>query len=344
MVRALESADIDVTILSSALTSGGSLKWFPTTNGGRISKSWIFYCGVLRAPVFNTFTSILSIYKQIKRMQKEERIDAILFYNFKPEAAWPAFFASKRYHIPIVVEYEDGYKHVKEMSWLKRKVFLLTETTVKKRIKKAIIANSLMKSEFPTPCFVLRGIVNPTFHHRCKTYMKCRNERFTILYSGGLDPSRGVQILLKSLEYLKIPCEVQITGKGELNSADERVQVLGFLPYDQVLARMMQADLLVQCQLVNDQFASVSFPSKLFEYIATGNSVVSSSLPDVVDFGANRLSYYNNDDPKELAERIMEVFHQWEAGLDHNHKTTDLCEDNLPEAIGERLAAFLDEI
>ena len=340
LVRALECADIKTTVLSSALTSNGK-RWYPAIYGNKISNSNIIYCGVLGLPLINSFTSAFSIYRTIKCIHRKETINRIVFYNFKPEAAWPAFWANKHLGIPITVEFEDGYRQIEELSSLKKKIFSYTEHKVKSKVDRAIVANALMKSEFSVPAYVLRGIVNTEFYNLCNSYKKTSNEYFTVLYSGGLDRSRGIQVLIESLKYLEIPCRILVTGKGKIQSSDSRIEHLGFLTYEQMLQIMMQADLLVQCQLVNDRFANVSFPSKLFEYIATGNHIVSSSLPDVKAFAGDHFFYYENDDPVELAVQIFNVYQLWKAGEEKDHKVMELCKHNMPEEIGKTISSFL---
>lgn len=341
LVRALECAGVKTTVISSALSSMGK-KWYSAITGNKISDSVIIYSGVFGFPLINSFSSVLSIYKIIKQIHKKDRIDRIIFYNFKPEAAWPAYLSNKYLGIPISVEFEDGYMQIEELSSLKRYIFSYTEQIVTKKVDKAIVANAHMMKQFSVPSFVLRGVVNPSFYTRCKTYNKLPNNTFTIFYSGGLDKSRGIHVLLEAMKYVHVPCKLQITGKGTIEHVDDRIEHLGFLEYDRMLQNMMQADLLVQCQLVNDTFANVSFPSKLFEYIATGNYVISSLLPDVKDFAGNHFIYYKNDDSKELAEKIEYAYRLWKTGGKNNYDVIDLCENNLPEAIGKNLAEFLN--
>ena len=341
LVRALESAGVKTTVISSALSSKGK-KWHSTITGNKISNSVIIYSGVLGFPLINTFSSVLYIYKIIKQIHIKDRIDRIIFYNFKPEAAWPAYLSNKYLGIPISVEFEDGYMQIEELSSLKRYIFSYTEQIVTKKVDKVIVANTQMMKQFLVPSFVLRGVVSPAFYGRCKSYKKLPNDVFTIFYSGGLDKSRGIQILLEAMKYVNVPCKLQITGKGTIEHVDDRIEHLGFLEYDRMLQNMMQADLLMQCQLVNDTFANVSFPSKLFEYIATGNYVISSLLPDVKDFAGDNFIYYQNDDPKELAEKIEYAYRLWKTGGKNNCDVIDLCENNLPEAIGKKLVSFLN--
>ena len=339
LIHALECDELTITVISSALANKNG--WFSTVYGEKISKSNIIYASVLGLPLINSVSSVMSIYRIIKKIHSKNKIDRIIFYNFKPEAAWPAFFANKLLGIPITVEFEDGYRQIKELSRLKKVIFSCTERFIINSVDKAIVANSIMKEQFNVPVHVLRGIVNPSFYNKCISYKKTVNDKFTIFYSGGLDRSRGIHVLLEAMKYVRVPCKVQITGKGNIEIADERVEYLGFLSYDKMLQAMMRSDLLVQCQLVNDDFASVSFPSKLFEYVATGNYIISSALPDVKDFAGDIFTYYENDDPRDLAYKIERVYYLWTAGQMNDYRVRTLCDKHLPESIMNSLIRFL---
>ena len=105
---------------------------------------------------------------------------------------------------------------------------------------------------------------------------------------------------------------------------------------------MMEADLLVQCQLVNDSFQNVSFPSKIFEYIATNNYVISSKVADITEFSKDEIIYYDNDDPKELANKIIDIYNMYMNGNTNKNRFEKLCNENFPEAVGKNIVDILN--
>ena len=113
----------------------------------------------------------------------------------------------------------------------------------------------------------------------------------------------------------------------------------GFIPYEEVQKLLMQSDLLVQCQLSQNAFANASFPSKLFEYIATGNAIVSSDIDEVKKFAGDAFVYYENDDPQKLAEAIKHVYNKKEQ---LRKKIDTLCEANMPKAVGKDILRILE--
>ena len=339
MIKSLLTTDSKVNVLSSGLVNNKSFKIYKKCYD-EVNNCNVTYCEIIDFPFINTLSSIHYIYKEIERLNEIEKIDNIIFYNYKPESAYAAYFAKKRLDIPITVEYEDGYSDVKEISKLKTIIFRHTEKKVSKYIDSAILVNSMLKEKHKVPSVVVRGVVDKNFYSQCKNYKKTRNKKFTILYSGGLDKSRGINVLIESLKYIDEDVNLIITGKGKLDIKDDRIDFKGFVDYEEMKKLMMQADLLVQCQLVNDSFSTSSFPSKLFEYIATGNYILSSKVSDVEDFAKDSIFYYNNDDPKDMANKIKEIYKLWMDKKD-NSKLDKLCKNNMPEAIGKEIYNIL---
>ena len=281
------------------------------------------------------------MYKEIKKINKEKHIDNIIFYNYKPEVAFVALIAKKRLKIPITIEYEDGYSNVSTISKLKSIIFKYTEDKVSKAIDSAILVNSVLKEKYNVPNIVIRGVVNQKFYDECKKYKKKRNEVFTILYSGGLDETRGINVLINALKYVSIDLKLIITGNGNINFEDERIDFRGFVSYEEMKKIMMQADLLIQCQLVNSKFKDASFPSKIFEYIATNNFIISSKVADIESFCRNNIIYYDNDDSRDLAKKIEEVYDLWNSKCEMKTNLDELCKENLPKTLGKKIDNIL---
>lgn len=338
ITEALISNDCEIKILSSGLVNGKSGKLYKKIEEKALNTE-VLYCPIIDFPLINTISSILSTYRQIKRENAERKVDNIIFYNYKPEVAWAAWLAKKRLGIPITIEYEDGYAHVSGIHGLKAWIFNFTEAKIRKCVDSAILVNSHLKKCYSVPTVTVRGIINKEFFTKCQTYKKENNGKFTILYAGGLDKERGVDVFLESLKYNDLDCQVVISGKGNIQYNDQRVNFKGFISYEEVQELLMQSDLLVQCQLSQNTFASASFPSKLFEYIATGNAIVSSDIDEVKKFAGDAFVYYEDDDPKKLAEAIKLVYNGKEQLKD---KIDSLCEENMPEAIGKAILRILE--
>lgn len=111
-----------------------------------------------------------------------------------------------------------------------------------------------------------------------------------VMYSGRLDRQYGIPMLLDAFMAVDFPdAELWLTGGGnaeevirECAGKDKRIRYFGFLPgRKDVLALQRQASLLVNMRLPSEEASAYCFPSKLFEYMATGIPVLTFRLEGI---------------------------------------------------------------
>lgn len=342
--KSLEVNGCDVKILSSGLVNNKSFKFYKKVESN-IDKG-IVYCPIIDIPLINTFSSALFTFLEIKKINKKRKINNIIFYNYKPEVAWAAWLAKKILNIPITLEYEDGYYSVESIGRIKKSIFNYTEKIVSKSIDSAILVTSKLRKRINNKNTIVRGVVDEDFLLKCKNE-KVRNENITVLYSGGLDKERGIEVLLESLNYIEDDFKLIISGKGNLEhkvieKKDNRIEFIGFVDYSIVKENLMNADILVNCQLENHDFGEASFPSKIFEYIATGNRIISSGVSDIKEFGKDCFYFYDNDDPKKLAKEIKRAIEDIKNNKNEFIDNIEsLCSTNSYENIGKEIINIL---
>lgn len=111
-----------------------------------------------------------------------------------------------------------------------------------------------------------------------------------VMYSGKLDEQYGIKMLLDA--FMKISAadvELWLTGGGNAESyikecakKDTRIKFFGFLPSRQdVLKKQAEASLLINMRLPSEPASGYCFPSKLFEYMATGTPVLSFDIAGI---------------------------------------------------------------
>ncbi|MEW4280515.1 glycosyltransferase [Priestia megaterium] len=306
----LEHSGCRVTILSTAIVNNKSLKVFKGFKS-RIEED-VFYLSTIDIPVLSTIATVFCGYQKIKKIHKENKLDYVIFWNYKPEVALTAFLCKKLLGIKIVVDYEDGYFALESISKVKKKIFGLVENLVSKHIDKAIlISNELVKriNKAHSEYIVLPGLTNETVISYNKGRQKKNNNKVTLMYAGGLDHERGIDILISSLKYTEKDFDMYISGKGELvsmvkESTDKRINFLGFMEYEKTIEYMTNADILINPQKENQVFSKASFPSKIFDYVATDNLIISSNMSNMKGFSDGSFYIYENDDPRQLAKCI----------------------------------------
>lgn len=344
--KSLEENNCDVKILSTGLVNNNTFKFYKKYYSKIDNK--VTYCSIIDIKLINVLSSIFFTFLEIIKINKEKKIDNIIFYNYKPEVAWPAWLAKKILKTNITIEYEDGYYSTESISKFKQKLFVLTENIISKSVDSAILVTSKLKSRVDARSVIVRGIVDEEFMKYCKSTRQANNSgKVKILYSGGLDKERGLQVLLDSLDYIDEEFELIISGRGPLeniitNKNDSRIKYLGFTDYEVVKENIKNADILVSCQLENHNFGNVSFPSKIFEYIASGNKIISSKTSDVEEFGEDSFYFYENDDSQKLAYSIKQAIH--DINIKNNRyelNVQKLCKENTCKKVGQKIISVL---
>ncbi|WP_435168686.1 glycosyltransferase [Paenibacillus glycanilyticus] len=337
--KSLEAAGASVKVLSSGLVNSKSFKWHKRVEE-KSNLIDVVYCSILDIPLISTIVSIVFMFFEIRKEHKKKSIDNLIFYNYKPEVAWAAWLAKRIFNIPITIEYEDGYSNIDSVKGFKRVLMKLTEDVVSKNISSAITVNSLLAEKQSVPSVVVRGVTDANLYLMREKHNKSKRSMPIIFYGGGLDKERGIEILLESLKYITKDFKLIITGKGKITIDDPRVDFKGFIDYESMLSYMLDADILIQCQLSQHQFGNSSFPSKVFEYMATGNLIISSEVADIKDFAGDAFYYYQNDDPKQLAKVIIAALND-DSNTHRKIETHKLSVDNLPKNIGDKLIGIL---
>lgn len=142
------------------------------------------------------------------------------------------------------------------------------------------------------------------------------HKRKALMYSGKLDEQYGIRLLLDS--FMSIPdseIELWLTGGGnaeayirECTQKDQRIKFFGFLPtrYD-VLAMQSQASLLINMRLPSEKASNYCFPSKLFEYMATGVPVLSFKLGGIPEEYYPHLFIIDEESESAIRDAIVSV-------------------------------------
>jgi len=130
--------------------------------------------------------------------------------------------------------------------------------------------------------------------------------RPVIAHAGTLNRQFGIPLLLESFARVQNPAaELWLIGSGDMNeeielraSLDSRIHFFGFQPRPRVFELLCQARLLINLRDPGDNFTRYSFPSKFFEFLATGVPVASTRLRGIPE------SYFRYFIPIESLEPV----------------------------------------
>jgi glycosyltransferase involved in cell wall biosynthesis len=260
----------------------------------RIPLSWIFYARHVRRHVRSGDLVLIDNYEFI----------------YIVAAWWLKIFR----RVTFILDYEDG-KHLIDRSWA-RILSGLAEQAGRPLIRAALLAHPAMGKRLPPslPTEVVPGFIAQPLQH----ITRHPADEIRFLYSGSLDRTRGVDLLLEALADLpEHGWRLDIAGHGPLAEHcarfthdarwRNRVAFHRSLPskaYEELVAG---AHVGLNCQRLSDPVSEVTFPSKVFTYLSAGLLVVSSRASAVAEVCGKACFYYEGETPQALAEAMKIV-------------------------------------
>jgi len=140
----------------------------------------------------------------------------------------------------------------------------------------------------------------------------------TMLYAGGINLHRGVQVVIKAIPLLKEKynnLRFWIIGAGSYESylkellkelnIEDYVQFLGWRPHKEIAAHLMQSDIALIPHLKSEQTDNSS-PNKLYQYMYANKPILASNCNSVqrVIESENVGIAYQHDDEKDFAKKF----------------------------------------
>lgn len=274
--------------------------------------------------------------------------DLVLIDNYEFNYVVAARLLRMFRRVTFILDYEDG-KHLIDRGWW-RVLSGLAEWAGRPLIRAAMLAHPSLGKRLPAP--VPTEVVPGFIPQRLAGITRdpgAGEVRF--LYSGALDTTRGVDLLLAALELLpERGWHLDITGQGPLAgrvaefSQDPRwsgrVKYHHSLPPDAYNRVVAGAHAGLNCQRPSDSISDVTFPSKIFTYLSAGLLVISSKAGAVEELCGNSCFYYAEETPQSLAaamKTVMANFSTVRQRLD----LTGVSDRYSPEATTARLRHML---
>ncbi|WP_286230071.1 glycosyltransferase [Neobacillus mesonae] len=161
------------------------------------------------------------------------------------------------------------------------------------------------------PYLVIEGIYNSQNINTKESF----NKKRAIAHAGTLNKEVGIETILEVFQKIEDPTiELWLMGSGDMkdeiikrSKADNRIKYLGFMPRNQVFEKLKEAKLLVNLRNPSDIYTKYSFPSKMFEYMASGTPVFTTKLSGIPNEYYDYLytvETYNNE---LIANKVIEI-------------------------------------
>lgn len=255
----------------------------------------------------------VSVYQQAKKMIEKDTI--ILTFNVFPQIGIPLMMLKKKYNsktVAILADLPvDDQVNRKGLSTLIR--FLLDEMT-RRAINKCdkIIALNKQAVILYAPekeFLIVEGGINPS---EIKELSEKNYKDKNIVYSGALTEYSGVLNLIEAMKNIKSEdIFLDIYGGGELEKyimylSKEMNNVRYHGKVDNMTMKKLQSEayLLINPRPVDNPISMVTFPSKIFEYMASGTPVLTTNLNGFTEEYLDKMYFVDNNDPETLANKI----------------------------------------
>jgi glycosyltransferase involved in cell wall biosynthesis len=319
-------------------------RWLPAVET-KFSNHRQFFCANWDAPKLRIPLAWFFYARQVLRHTRSGDLVLIDNYEFIYIVAARVLQLFRR--VTFILDYEDG-KHAIERSWT-RVLGWLAETGGRGLIRGAFLATPALGERLPdsVPKETVPGFVPD----QPPPKPGATDGPIRLLYSGGLNDERGIDLLLESLPHLpENGWRLDITGHGPLAEpvarfANEprwrdKVTFHGALPPDDFNRLLAGCHAGLNCQRSSTPISEVTFPSKVFTYLAAGLLVISSRASGVEQVCGAACLYYAEETPASLAAALKTVIENFSA-VRQKLDVSAVFERYTPEATTLRVKRLL---
>jgi glycosyltransferase involved in cell wall biosynthesis len=180
------------------------------------------------------------------------------------------------------------------------------------------ISEILHKKFFNNRGVVIEGGLSKKIADLYKNFShnNCEKNVTNVFYSGSLDLQNGLDLIIEAEKLIPEDQKVifHFAGRGELSEIirkasleSNRIKFLGYMQHEELIDKIKaEADILLCIRISKKINTEYFFPSKIFEYLASGIPIVStqfSALPSVY------LQFLNicDESAVEIANMILEI-------------------------------------
>jgi len=229
----------------------------------------------------------------------------------------------------IVTDIPEYYDLATSNSRIKKLLRLINNRFIYqslKRIDNFVILTEQMKEPLSIgqrPYIVIEGLVDSD---NIVTYNNepTKVNKKIILYTGTLNFKFGIMDLINGFSVIdKTQYELWICGSGEaekeiINRAksNSKIKYLGYVAKKEIYDLQQKATVLINPRTNYGEYTKYSFPSKTMEYMLSGRPVLMYKLDGIPDEYDPYLYYINDNQPKNFANRIMEICEKPQNELD----------------------------
>lgn len=256
-----------------------------------------------------------SFYRAIKHM---ESIDAIFIYSTSYQALKAASRYKKKHPgvciVNMIADLPEYMSQSKSLYKFLKEIGVKMYYRIINQVDGFVLLAPKMRERMPIehkPWIQIEGVYNDSVAIEPQE----KSPYKVILYTGALDRRYGIEDLVSAFIGIKnSDYRLWICGGGnsvpmiqEAAIRDSRINYLGVISREEVLALQKRATVLVNPRHSSEEFTKYSFPSKTMEYMASGTPTLMSPLQCLPEEYAQYLYFFDDESIEGIRNKIIEV-------------------------------------
>lgn len=294
----------------------------------------------IRMPFLNYLSIAITHFFEIRRQLKKNRPDAVIGMGIINTGILSAM--AREYGIPFfyyMIDQLDELIPIKQARRLGKRIIRYSITNARSVMvtNHGLLTYALHLGAKPEETHVIGHGVDPSLYkgvegNGVRNELGFREDDLVIFFMGWLYDFCGLDIVIDQMELSERKLKLLIIGKGEMApllreraSMNSNIILLDWKPFNELPKYIMASDVCV-LPFINNEITSNIVPIKIFEYLAAGKPVLSTSLPGVVqEFGLDGPVHFM-DHPREIISVLDKLI---------NNKGQKLEMDKISEFVNE---------
>lgn len=254
----------------------------------------------LNLKYLNYYTREKALFAEVKLWAKKQLdgVDTVFVYAPSVGRMKAALWLRKKFGCKIIVVIPDIPENIFVGA---DKIVLLAKKMLRNQLFNQLKKSDgwVLYSEYMAEFYKLasnqwvlvEGVLNENDITVLNNYQKKHKDKLIFMYSGSLDYCRGIREILGAFKKIDNPnIELWFAGTGQCDELikaemmkDCRIKHCGFIFDRNIMLEMVkEVDILLHTRYTNEEsLTKYSFPSKIFEYMASGNVVVSVRMDSI---------------------------------------------------------------
>ena len=287
-----------------------------------------------------------------------------VYFSNDLDTLLPNFLMSRLKSTRLIYDSHEYFTEVPELIGREkvRGIWLRIESYILPKLKTMLTVNETLakiySEKYDIPVHAVRNVPKLDGYRNNENTLNIREKYeitatdYLLIYQGAVNKDRGLEESIEAFTYLPETYHLLIIGTGDvyqtLVEKTERLKLkqvhfLGQIPFSELAAYTIQADLGVSLEKSTNLNYRYALPNKVFDYLASGVPILVSPLTELCaildkhDVGKLLPSH----EPKEIAVTIETIFANRNQLAIWKENTQKACEEYCWENEEKKLISIL---